>query len=671
MVVLFLVLTIGTLWLNLIGLALAFHTAHRDYAIARVGSLLLFCLGMFFLEHFHGLGPQPPLLLLGLPLTGWLIWKHRAVLRENGEVEAFFAVGFFYALVWRCTFPDIDLGPERLPDLMFLQSYSVGDTLPATDRWLPPFNISFYYNFQHYAAALMGRVLRISPEVAFQFGVCVLYGLAACAAGSAARRFSQWRPAGWLMTAFILIGGNGVNVGMQVLKKEPLAHWQEVRFLGLGVEAKDWTWLGEPLAKVLPLGKPGIELPMETFSFALADGQFHPPQTGIVLLAFTALLIAAQEMGATGRQRFVNHALLAATIPMGLIGNIWIAPLQAMLLGGWLLYRTFRGERMHWVAVLAGGGAALLLAYPHLLEFTRLHGSPAPLRLTLFDRHGEAGELLPGEHSPLGDWLLMFWPVLILLVLSGFGRVRAATAVFLAVGWNTAVVFSEFVFADDFCAGAWNRYNSTLKWWPWIYTGVFLTVGSLNLGSPNRFCRWASFVTIALTLSYGVNLGRHFLGMPKPAVMKLEGSNWIASVPAMKDLIFALSARPDGIALESGDPRSNTEVTALSSFAHKASFLGWPVHEEGLWRGPTPQVSKRQADINLFYKDQLPDPVNWLLGNNIRYILWLQRDQDPAFLTLRDKLRSRYSWHGVFGNDKDWFIGFFELHPELNKPAGK
>ncbi len=655
MTALFLVITIGALWINLAGLALAFRVAHKDYAVARISSVLLTCLVFFFIEHFVGLGPRPPLMLICLPLAGWLIWKYREVLRQNWTTEAYFALGFFYALIWRCTYPDIDLGPERLPDLMFLQSYAAGETLPATDRWLPPFDLSFYYGFQHYSAALMGRLLRITPEMMYHLGYCTLAGLVTCAAGAAARRFSAWRPAPLFAIAFMLIGGNGVIVGLHALVKSPPAFWMSSRFLGLGIAPESWTWLGRALSSVLPMGKPGIELPMDMFSYTLGDGQFHAPQIGFVLAAFTALLLAAQERGATGRQRLINHGLLAAAVPLGLIGNSWLAPLQALLLGAWLLYCTLRGEKGHWMAAIAGGGAATLLAYPHLLEFTRGHASPAPIRL-----------VQAGEHSPVGDWLWMFWPVVILLILGLIGRDRRRSNLFLAVLWCALLVFAEFVFADDIYTGTWNRFNSTLKWWPWIYTGVVLTVGMVNLGSVSRICRWGSVATIGLTCVYGLDLARLYRDSPKPSVMKLEGSNWIAAAPAISSLIAALRTRPDGIALESGNPRSVTEVTAITAFGHKTSFLGWPVHEEFIWRGPTPEVTRRQIELDLFYKDKLPDPAGWLLQNNISYVLWLQRDQDPCFHTLRKKLHPRYTWYGVFGDNKDWFIGFFEINPQAN-----
>jgi hypothetical protein len=64
-----------------------------------------------------------------------------------------------------------------------------------------------------------------------------------------------------------------------------------------------------------------------------------------------------------------------------------------------------------------------------------------------------------------------------------------------------------------------------------------------------------------------------------------------------------------------------------------------------------------------FYAGRMADPLQWLLSNNIRYILWLQRDNDHAnerFLPLDSKIRSHYAWRLYAGNGDNWAVGFWE-----------
>lgn len=44
-------------------------------------------------------------------------------------------------------------------------------------------------------------------------------------------------------------------------------------------------------------------------------------------------------------------------------------------------------------------------------------------------------------------------------------------------------------------------------------------------------------------------------------------------------------------------------------------------------------------------------------------MLWLPKDNsdlNARFLPLWDKIRTRYYWHHMYGNDKDFAIGFWE-----------
>ncbi len=658
MTAVYLTLTLSLLWLNLAGLGLAGWRVLGDYAVGRVAGVLVCCMGLFFVEHFVGLGATHRLLPLTSLVSAWLVWKHRRVLRENWRTEALFALGFCYCLAWRGAFPDIDTAAEKIPDLVFIQDYMTGERLPATDRWLPPHSASFYYGLQHYSAGFLARWLGVGGGVSYQFSFCVLVGLVTCAAGTAAGRLGSWKLGSWLVPVTLLIGGNGVVVALQVLLKNGPTIWQSSRFLGLHIPLDEWTELGRAVqgsfnpAADLPSDQLPVELPMDPLSYAIFVGEYHPPLIGFLLLAFACLLMVSLEMGAQGRTRFLLHALLAGTIPMTLIGNIWVAPLQILLVGAWALWRAFRRERGHWLPLVAGGAFFLLLAYPHLVEFTTqpISGHSA-IRFTPVS-----------ALSGWARWLLMFWPVAGLLLLGLLARERRAFAAFLFVLWVGFLLFTEFVYNDDGFAATWERYNSTLKWWPWVYSGIVLTVGAANLASARRLCRWGSALILLTICTFSRLLFGFYSGIPKENALRLEGSAWLLNTPELRDLSASLSARPDGIALESGHIRGNNETGVVSLFSGKSCFLGWVVHEEVLWRGMTSQVGNRLRDIGDFYEGRQEDPLKWLENSRIRYVLWLPRDNldRPAqFARLRAALAPRFHWHGVPGPGGE--IGFWEL----------
>src|SRR5258708_4704984 len=109
---LFLLISVGIIWANLVGLGLVGYALVRDYAVARIGSILACCLALFFLEHFLGLGPRLWFLPFSTALSAWLIWRERNVIRRNWGLEAAFGVGLFYCLAWRYTYPDIGIFEE-------------------------------------------------------------------------------------------------------------------------------------------------------------------------------------------------------------------------------------------------------------------------------------------------------------------------------------------------------------------------------------------------------------------------------------------------------------------------------------------------------------------------------------------------------------------------------
>src|SRR5262249_49083516 len=92
----------------------------------------------------------------------------------------------------------------------FVANYFAGAKLPPVDYWLPHQRLDYYYTFQHYAAALLGRIFGFSPRPSFNFASLLLVSLVLTLAleflGLVRVRF------GWklLAIAALAIGGTGV-----------------------------------------------------------------------------------------------------------------------------------------------------------------------------------------------------------------------------------------------------------------------------------------------------------------------------------------------------------------------------------------------------------------------------------------------------------------------------
>ena len=79
--------------------------------------------------------------------------------------------------------------------------------------------------------------------------------------------------------------------------------------------------------------------------------------------------------------------------------------------------------------------------------------------------------VVPGQHSPWLLALIVLWPILLLLLLHLVAGDRRPLTLWLAGLWSGLLLVSEVFFVDDIYGGKFNRFNTTLKWWPWIWTG--------------------------------------------------------------------------------------------------------------------------------------------------------------------------------------------------------
>lgn len=649
----FLTLTVGLIWVNLLGAGLVAWRLLGNYAVGRVAGVIFPCLALFFIEHYVAWGPAPPLLPVTTGLSVWAIWRYRQVLWEHRGAEAMFVVGFCYCLVWRYSFPDIDFESERMPNLAFIDGYMKGGRLPAPDRWLWPYRADFYYTFQHYCAALMGRVLGVGPGQSYLLGYCVLVSLIVGSIAAAITRLCPSRITRWIPGLALVLGGSGAAVCVRLLMDDRAFYGSSVRFLGVAMSDGRLNAWGKSVAAAM--STPGVQprdLPLEPLSFVMVHGDYHPPLAGHLLLAFACLIIAVLEMDPAPRRRNVLHAVLAATMPVALVANTWIYPLHVLLVGGWFVYRTLRRERSCLLPAVWGILVAAVLVYPHMRGFAQATSA----------KYAAIRFVAPVDRTPLIGWLMVFWPVAGILLLSWLNKERRGFSAYLFAAWTVILLFTEVLYNDDLYGGAWSRFNTTLKWWPWAYAGIVLTLGSLNLGAASRVCRYGTMLMLLPPCVFALDLGRRLMHPDRPSQGNLSGAGWIQRDPVIANLVAVLGSRPDGVTLESGLEMTNTPAPAVTLFARKQSLLGWPWHET-TWRGDYPEIRERLEGIKAFYGGKMDDPLPWLLKHDVRYIIWQVRDSgwgNIRFGEVRERIKSHYSWTRVGGDDAALSVGFFE-----------
>ncbi|AOY00730.1 DUF2298 domain-containing protein [Jeongeupia sp. USM3] len=667
MSLIYLALTLALLLVNLAGLARLVHRWLPDVQLARAGGVLALCLVLFFTEHFIGLGRLAWLWPVSTAVSVALVWRPA---RERGFwlAQLPFAVPFLVALAWRWGWPDIDATSEHLTDLYFISNYLGGTVLPPPDRWLPGAVFDCYYAFLHYAVALMGRWLNLSAGHAMNLGSALLFGLIGSLAWSIARRFVASNAVRGLIVATVIAGGTGVAPLLNVLyvaaDATPAAAqsasvarlWANTRFIGL----YDRLSNSVPGQKLFPPdAPPAMELALETPSYLLYLGDVHPPLAGFVLLLFVLGLIARIERPATDEGgdepagTGVAAAAIGASVALSIAANAWVLPPMALLVAGWLLYR-WRGKLACPVLpAAAGAAAALALLYPFLSYFA-LAGLRTPIVLTA-----------PFEYSPPGEWLLLWWPVLLLAALALTQGPRARLAWWSTIGVLAMLALSELVTVDDPLGERLQRFNTVLKWWSWLWPGAVVWLAAINLGSAARWRRIATVVPLAASLSFVLPQLQFWWHNPRPHQGQLAGDAWLKADDANRAILGWLRAQPQGLVLESADRTAYSPSGAFALFAGKPSALGWPTHV-AQWRGNPAYIAERSDAVRAIYAGTHPAARAWLLGQHVDYVVWSRFDTGrgtAALARLKAALAPDYQWQPLWQAGADEY-GVFVRTPQ-------
>ena len=660
------------LFVNLLGLALIAGLWLRNAWLALTAGPLLFCGLGFFLEGFHGFGSLGWLLPMttalsvmgALEVTGrchylaplnerWKLeeWKRELSPLAHPLPYGVLVLLFCYTMLWRYTFPDLDGSSEKLADLAYICSYLPGETIPVHDVWLHPFLSTHYYSFQYYAAALMGRILGMGPGVTYNIAFCVLISLAGTAAVGVVCQATGKRWIRLLVSAAWILGGSGVSLIIHLVSKHP-GVWSSMRFIGsadldrapLGTFFAEYTQ--DHTASFLPVP---MDLPGEPLSYSIFLGDYHPPLSGYYLLTLGLLGLSLW------RAKIFSAPLViaGATLPLCLISNTWDVPLQALGLAGWAIYHQAALRAGAWRHLAAGlvGGTAII--YPYFRYFA---GASA-------DFHTAIRWVPPGYHTPPLLWVLFLLPTFGLALLGcATGRKPLVALGFLWLGF---LFFSEFFFVNDIYSGEFLRFNTSLKWWPWIAAGTLLTLGPRLLESTSwLWLRVLAFVFVAYPLSYIWDLSGAWIDNEhKENFGRLDGAAYLTYPPDRDHLLFDyLQAIPRGVTVEHPE-LDFTNTSAMTLLSGQAADLGWMDHEK-LWRGFPLEVQSRYDRLQEFYQGNMDNAGAWMRVQGVDYILWFKTlDADPLWDKVNASLHNDYAWH-EFYYDRGHRVGLWER----NKP---
>ncbi|MEN9865453.1 MAG: hypothetical protein RL748_1043, partial [Pseudomonadota bacterium] len=500
--------------------------------------------------------------------------------------------------------------------------------------------------------------------VAYNIGFALLMALSLGLAWDFAQRQIRQRSSRWILLAALALGGTGITPLIGWLVQNPDTNppfssvndqmWASARFIG-NYDQRINTDFGAKLFP--PAAKPTAdyevrELPMENFGYQFFLGDFHPPLGGFFLLFLMLALIAWREQV---RQANLNAKypastsavvpfLLALCGPAMLMTNTWVLPMQVVLLLAWCGWCFWQERRIEWQALLAGGVTGLILIYPFLTSFAT-HALNTPIRFT------NAIDLT----DPLRLFALM-WPLLALFGLSLIDKKQRPLALLFVGAFGAMLLLGEFTFVDDPSGGKFERTNTTMKWWGWMWSGGLLTAGALALASSRKWVRWASLAVLCAPLYALVFTAQYWQHVPKGSAGRMDGTYWFTKERAIGAAVNYLKDAPRGVVLENHLGDAFTNQTVFSLFSGQATLLGWP-HHVSLWHAGAPDVWILNAQIKEFYKGSAPDALGWLAQNNVRYVVWGHSERySDKWQQVHESIAGRYDWY-AFSNQPGDRVG--------------
>ena len=622
--------------------------------------------------------------LAGLALAGALLWR-RGLGRPRAGAErslwlggeAVFTAAFAGCALLRAFSPDV-WQTEKPMDMAFVNAVGRADSFPPPDPWQAGSDVNYYY-WGHYLVSFLVRATGVDPEVGFNLGLALVYGLTAAAVyGLAATLYLALRaPDGGPPRSPVIVGVAGAALagvagnlagGVQLLQDTARVGtydwWSPSRVIdGTANEFPAFSFLlGDLHAHVLV-----TPLTLTAVAYAVQLALRGPPRFGSRperLRAAAELVLAGVLLGALFATNSFDYAT-ACTIGVGALllwaleqpgrarraaawGAAWLGASVVVFLPFWL---TFSPETRGLALVREPLGFGAFAR-----DYALIYGLPLWFLLLLFvDRFR-----VPLRYAFWGGSVVLF----LLVLLAGEGLAGRAVALALAavaafaalssrpvsqpyrVVWllvTVALVLlasGEVVYVRDVFDGtAAFRFNTVFKtgYQAWFLLAVVATVvgfWSVHRLRPGLRRAWLGGLAalVALALVY-------------PLLASYSRSNGFAREPTLDGLRWLREQAPEDVAaiewlrrsvdgsptlLETVGSAYDADGRArVSTFTGLPAVIGWPGHEVQ-W-GHDPET--RPADVQRIYRTRDVTEARLLLeryGVTYVFVGQLERRDYPA-----------------------------------------
>jgi len=556
---------------------------------------LLFALD--FIEHLVAV----PYLMWLLPLsTAALLWavatsgRAAKALRVPGVI---FLAAFAFTLLIKCLQPDINFYcTEDLTDTNRILNFCLGDKLPPTDSWLPPYPHTGYYTFMQYGASVMKRLLSIDVGTANNVGSALVSAFTLLGAGAAAYSLTRGR---LLVSVLVVVlyaaGFTGSSPSVTIFQPNDPSPTASVDIGGGDADDK----IHAVFAKLLRADAPDIAYRIYAPGLYIFYPEFHATMGGHLVAVWA--VFAAAEVMRRKHSLFPWIYLLVAPF-LAFITCSWFI-FMVTLLAATMAFAWWIGRRPANVQGAAMGGVVgVTLLWPALNDLS--HGA-APANFYW------SWDLLRDRWTFVIQW----WPIYLpWLLLCFFWKRMNAAQRWLHFLFVPILLATELFFFDE-------RGTMLEKTW----SGTF-GIGMAML-YPALFTQrsWTCRVlTLAILLTGFASLGAwidgaYLFAKNTNAAFHLQGDQFLLENPQMRRMKEVLMRIHGQNVITGLAHRAFFESSALPCFTENRCYLGWTNAEETC--GHPAEANFREKQINDFYAGNLPDPMGFLQLNNIASVL--------------------------------------------------
>ena len=587
---------------------------------------LIVMVGFNFLEHFIAM----PNLVWLLPFTfvglGWAIIRPGYSWEGLRLPTILFVAVFTWALFIKCLNPSITCNTEGVADMARVLDFCLGDKLPPTDTWCPPYDHGGYYSFQHYGASLLTRLFALDIGTGYNMGYNLLNTLTCLVGAGAAYAISGKKTWVAVVTLLVLLAN---FTGAAVL----LFFWDSVHPVPglfnvfdsrLAIDIGDgWNNPARhnPFGWIYRYPPPVLRLFTPTFNTYFPE--FHANLGGHFMTL--ASVLAANEAFKAERTNWPWICLLLFPL-VTIITATWFLIVVVVLCAGCLAVALIAGKRPHdWRIVLGGTGLGLALLWPSI---NSLIGGTYPV-----DIHWTPWD----EYTNKWEFLIQWWPV----ILPWFALIFIWGRLSLLARWIHAAVpllliFIELVTISD-------RGLTVEKMWGAVYGASLVTFLPLVFSQRNIgfwcltlpfLCLTAIFIPTWTYICYEQAWSGN--------VMHLRGDVAIAADPQKQRLLQVLERFHNVTVLNGKSAEAYNQSPSLVGFSENKCYIAWFYQEYQCGHGGEAQFRDQQS--NDFFAGKMADPLSFLRSNDIAAVMIFPDDIIPDNLVqkFKDQLKSDY-----------------------------